>query len=104
MKKFLAVVSVSVFGLLVTGCGGPAPEAVCDHMAELAKKELGDAVKDDDLKEMKKECVEEAKKEKEKDPAKYKEMATCMMGSKSMEDMMKCDKGDDDKEEEKKEE
>ncbi len=102
MKKFLAVVSVSVFGLLVTGCGGPAPEAVCDHMLELAKKELGDAVKDEGLEEMKKECVEEVKKEKEKDPAKYKEVATCMMGAKSMEDMMKCEKGD--KDEEKKEE
>lgn len=90
MKFVKMVLPVAALVGLVTACGAPSPEKVCDHALGLLKKEMGDAFPAEKLEEGKKECVAEAQKEKEKDAAKYEKEAKCLLGAESMADLEKC--------------
>jgi hypothetical protein len=79
----------AAFGLLA--CGAPSPEKVCEHAMSLVKKEAGDEMSDDDVKSMVKLCVEQTKKEQEKDGDAYAKKAKCVMSASNMEAAMKCD-------------
>jgi hypothetical protein len=78
----------------LVACGAPSPEKVCDHAVSLIKKEAGDALNDEGLKELKEECVKESKKEQEKDSAAYATKAKCFMAANTMEEAMKCEPKD----------
>jgi hypothetical protein len=78
----------AAFGLVA--CGAPSPEKVCEHGMSLIKKEAGDEMSDEDLKSMVKMCVEQSKKEQEKDPDDYAKKAKCVMAAKDVEAVMKC--------------
>ena len=75
----------------LSACGGPSPEKLCDHVFTLVKKEAGDAMPEDGMKEMKEKCVADAKKEMEKDSEGFAKKAKCFMAANSMEEGMKCD-------------
>lgn len=88
MKKLHTLFLVALVAPVLTACG-PSPDAVCDHLAELMKKELGDAAAEAFEKD---ECVESAKKEKEmKGMVEYNKQAKCAMKAESLEDLGKCD-------------
>jgi hypothetical protein len=86
--KFTLVVLGSI-GLFSLGCGA-SPDAVCDHMIELAKKELGEEA----AKAMPKaECVKDAERQKEMaGMMKWREQANCVMDAQTLEAATKCDK------------
>jgi hypothetical protein len=91
VMKFVRTVLplAAAFGLLA--CGAPSPEKVCDHALSLVKKEAGDEMSDDDVKELAKLCVEQTKQEQEKDGDAYAKKAKCVMAASNMEAAMKCD-------------
>ncbi len=99
MQKLSTAVALALFVPTLTACA-PSPEKVCDHMFDLMKKELGEALpmSDDDAKKFKEECVKEATKEKEKIGAiEYKKQATCVMEATKLADLDKCDKEEEKK-------
>ena len=89
MKKLANLVLVATFGLVAAACGA-SPEAVCDHIIELSKKELGEeAAKGLD----RADCIKDAEREKEmQGMVKYREQANCVMDATTLEAAMKCDK------------
>jgi hypothetical protein len=103
LHKFLALAALTPFLAACT----PSNEDVCNHVMDIMKKEFGDAKdapepSEEELKKFTEKCVADLEKEKEKLGAdKYKEQVKCVMAAQKMDDLMKCDKGD---EEEKKEE
>jgi hypothetical protein len=88
MKKISKLFAATVFVSLAAACG-PSPEAVCDHVIELTKKEIGEeAAKGID----KADCVKGAEREKEmKGMLKYNEQAKCVMDADSLEALGKCE-------------
>ena len=88
MKKLSKLFAATVFVSLTAACG-PSPAAVCDHVIELTKKEVGEeAAKGID----KDDCVKSAEREKEmKGMLKYNEQASCIMEADSLEGLAKCD-------------
>jgi hypothetical protein len=101
LHKFLALAALTPFLAACT----PSNEDVCNHLIDLMKKEFGDAAEgakpsDEDMKKMSDECVADLEKKKEKiGAAKYKEQAKCVMAATKMEELAKCDKGDEEKKE-----
>ena len=88
MKTLIKLFSATLFVTLMTGCG-PSPDALCDHMIELAKKEGGEeAAKMID----KAECVKSAEKKKEMQGlVKFNEKAGCIMDAEDLAGLAKCD-------------
>lgn len=84
----LILVVVGSLGLFTLACGA-SPDAVCDHMIDLMKKELGEEA----AKAMPKaECVKEAEKEKEmKGMMKWRTQASCVMDATTLEAATKCE-------------
>lgn len=89
--KFVRSVLPLAAAIGLCACGAPSPEKICDHAMTLLKKEAGDAVPEDGLKEAMKGCVEDAKKEQEKDGDAYAKKAKCFLAANSMEEAMKCE-------------
>jgi hypothetical protein len=89
MKKLAHLVLGSTFGLVSVACGA-SPEAVCDHIIELAKKEGGEeAAKGLD----RAECIKSGEREKEmKGMMKWREQANCVTDATTLEAAMKCGK------------
>jgi hypothetical protein len=87
MRKLSPILAAAAL-LAVTGCG-PSPQAVCDHVFQLAEKELGkDAAAALGTKE---ECVKDEERRKEmKGIIKYKEKASCAIAAKTLADLDKC--------------
>ncbi|HLT40414.1 MAG TPA: hypothetical protein VK034_29245 [Enhygromyxa sp.] len=100
MKKFRTLVALAALAPVLTACG-PAPEAVCDHVIDIMKKEMGElfnALPEEERNKMRDECIAEAKKEKEmKGAVEYKKQATCIMDAGSLADLEKCDSGEEKK-------
>jgi hypothetical protein len=103
LHKFLALAALTPFLAACT----PSNEDVCNHVMDIMKKEFGEAEgakepSEEELKKFTEKCVKDLEKEKEKLGAdKYKEQVKCVMAASKMEDLMKCDKGDEEKAEEK---
>jgi hypothetical protein len=89
--KFVRSILPFAVAVGLCACGAPSPEKVCDHAMSLVKKEAGDEMSDDDVKDLVKLCVEQSKQEQEKDGDAYAKKAKCVMAAKSMEEAMKCD-------------
>jgi hypothetical protein len=89
MKKLANLVLVATFGFVSLACGA-SPEAVCDHMIELSKKELGEeAAKSLD----RADCIKGAEHQKEmQGMMKYRTTANCITDATTLEAAMKCDK------------
>jgi NADH:ubiquinone oxidoreductase subunit B-like Fe-S oxidoreductase len=88
MKNISKLFAATIFVSLAAACG-PSPEAVCDHVIELTKKEVGEeaakAIDKDD-------CVKSAEREKEmKGMMKYNEQASCVVAAESLEALTKCE-------------
>lgn|SRR5690606_10300750 len=104
LHKFLALAALTPFLAACT----PSNEDVCNHVMDIMKKEFGDAEgakapSDEDMKKFTEKCVADLEKEKEKLGAdKYKEQVKCVMAASKMDDLMKCDKGEEEAEGEKK--
>ncbi|HET6584095.1 MAG TPA: hypothetical protein VFG69_11615 [Nannocystaceae bacterium] len=89
MKKLAQIVLAGSVGILSLGCGA-SPEAVCDHMIDLMKKELGEEAAKAVPRE---ECVKEAEHDKEMGGMmKWRTQANCVMDAQKLDDAMKCDK------------
>ena len=88
MKKLAPILFVTLAGLVLPACGA-SPEAVCDDLVELAKKEAGEeAAKAID----RAECIKGAEQEKEmKGMMKWRTQANCAMDAESLEALSKCD-------------
>ncbi len=75
--------------LFLTACG-PSPDAVCDKMIELAKKEneaIGKKLEED-----KSECVEQMESAKEMHGmVEFRKEAKCVMDASTLEEASKCD-------------
>ena len=84
-RSLVAIGSIALFTL---ACGA-SPEQVCDHVIDLAKKELGEEA----AKAMpKEECVKDAERDKEmKGMMKWRTQAGCVMDATTLEAAMKCD-------------
>jgi hypothetical protein len=98
MTKLRTALSLAAVALLLAACG-PAPEKVCEHINELTKKDLGDhadAVSDEQFEKSTKNCIERAKKNREKDPKEYSQRAKCVMAADSLEDLRDCEKREKD--------
>jgi|GEM_PF-1498368 len=88
----LVVVLAPLFAACV-----PSPEDVCGHAMELMKKQLGadaDTLSADKLESFEKDCVENAKKDKDKDLKAYKNRTKCVMAADSLEDLHECDRAE----------
>ena len=78
------------------GCA-PSPEKVCAKMVEILTAETKDWSDDDKkfmaprMKSLKEECPKNAAVAKEKDAARYKKAASCVMESKKLDEAMTCD-------------
>lgn len=84
----------SVIGMVATG------ERVCAHVMDIMKAELGDGAEkpsDEDIKKFMSKCVVDIAKEKEKvGYAMFATQSKCIMASKNMQEMMKCEKKRDE--------
>lgn len=76
----------------------PSPEALCEHMFGLMKKEVGADLPEAETKKMQEECIKDAermqKNKKRKGPFEYRKAASCIMDATSMEEVGKCDSKD----------
>ncbi len=109
MRKLFFGPLLLVSSVLLTACGAPSPEKVCKHLMGLEEKKKEKEMKDSDKEKKLNRCVEKATKEKEKDPERYKCLASCFVDLKDIEDVGDCekkckkkDKDDDDKDKDKK--
>jgi hypothetical protein len=94
MNKLSTVLAVAVLAPMLAACA-PKPEDVCSHVVDLMKKELGDeadAMSDEQIEKIKTGCVEDAKKDKKKNPKDYGKRAKCVMAADSLEDLRDCEK------------
>lgn len=101
MKKLHTFLALAAFAPMLAACA-PSGEDLCNHVIEVMQKELGDAAtpSDEDKKKFTEECVKEMEKEKEKiGAAEFKTQAKCIMAAEKMEDMAKCEKKEEKKEE-----
>jgi hypothetical protein len=90
MKKLAITVILSSIAL-APGCT-PSPEKVCDKGMELFEKsDLAKDMKDKDKAKFKTDCLKDETKLKEKDADAYKAQAKCVMDSKDLDDVIKCD-------------
>ena len=95
MKNLTVSLLAITLLLSLTACG-PSPEAVCDHMLEVAKKEAtaagGEAAAKAIEEELPKdECIEKQERSKEmKGMIKYKEKASCIVAAETLEAMDAC--------------
>lgn len=87
MKKLAPALFATLVGLSLSACGA-SPEAVCDHIIELTKKEAGEeAAKALD----RAECIKSGERQKEmKGMMKYRTEANCAMDAQKLEDLGKC--------------
>jgi hypothetical protein len=72
----------------LVGCG-PSPDSVCEHVIELARRELGDeaaaAIERTD-------CVESARREREtKGVLEYRKQAECIVRAGSLDELSACE-------------
>lgn len=94
MNKLRTVLALAVLVPMLAACA-PAPEKVCDHVMDLMKTKLGDevdAMSDEQIEKIKTTCVDDAKKDKEKNPKDYKNRAKCVMKAASLDDLRDCEK------------
>ncbi len=100
MKKLQYTLAIAAIAPMLAACA-PSPDKVCAHTMELVMKEMPEgAPKMDDAKkkEAQDDCVKKLTKEQEmQGMVKYKEEASCAMKATNMEELMKCDKKEDDK-------
>ena len=79
---------------LLFGCG-PSPDKVCDHVMEIAVKELKDLgakVTDDEVKDQKKKCIADGEKNKKDNKERWECESKCSMAAKKMRDLEDCEK------------
>ncbi len=89
MKRSTAILGAVTFVFVFAGCG-PSPDAVCDHMIELAKKEGSDGI-GKKAEEGRGECISSMESAKEMQGAmKYKESAGCIMDATTFKDAIAC--------------
>lgn len=99
MNKLRTVLAASVVAVLIptlTACA-PKPEAVCNHVVELTKKELGDkvdAMSDEQMEKIRTDCVKDAEADKKKNPKTYGKRAKCVMAANSLDDLRDCYKAE----------
>lgn len=96
MNKLRTVLAVAVLAPMLAACA-PSPEDVCGHVIDLMKKELGDeadAMSDEQIEKIKTGCVDEAKKDKEKNMKDYNKRAKCVMAADSLDDLRDCEKAE----------
>lgn len=98
LHKFLALAALTPFLAACT----PSNADVCNHVMEIMKKEFGDAEgakapSDEEMKKFTEKCVSDLDKEKEKvGEDKYKEQVKCVMAAQKLDELTKCDKGDEE--------
>jgi hypothetical protein len=82
----------------VLGAVVPDNRAVCQHVMDIMKVEMGDAAatpSDEDIEKYTEKCVQDLDKEKQKlGAAKFSKQAKCVMAAQKMEDMMACEPKD----------
>ncbi len=96
MNKLRTVLALAVLAPMLAACA-PKPEDVCSHVIDLMKKELGDeadAMSDEQIEKIKSGCVEDAKKDKDKNPKEYAKRAKCVMAAESLDDLRDCEKAE----------
>ena len=96
MHKLRTVLAVVVLAPMLAACA-PKPEDVCAHVIDLMKKELGDeadAMSDEQIEKIKTGCIDDAKKDKEKNPKEYATRAKCVIAAGSLNDLRECEKAD----------
>ncbi len=97
MKTTGNLILVTLFAPFLFACA-PSPEALCEHMLGLMKKEIGADLPEAETKKMQEECIEDAerlkKTKKRKGPLEYRKAASCIMDATSMEAVGKCDSKD----------
>ncbi len=94
MNKLRTVLAVAALAPLLAACA-PSPEKICEHIVDLTKKELGDkvdAMSDEQIDEIRKGCLENAKKDQEKDRKKYAKRAKCVQKAESLDDLRDCER------------
>ena len=92
--KFSAFAIVAVVAVAGSGCS-PSPEKVCDHVMDIAKKELKDLgakVTDEEIKKQKEKCVVDGEKQKSDNKTKWDCESKCAMGANTMKDLEECRK------------
>ena len=89
MKNFMTLIMFAFISLgFMSGCAAD-PADICDHMAELGKKEAKIETSDADLKE----CVKSIESSKEMQGYfKYRTRSRCVMDAEKLADIEKCDK------------
>jgi hypothetical protein len=76
------------------GCG-PSADKVCDHVMEIAVKELkelGAKVTDDEVKDQKKKCIADGEKLKKDNKPRWDCESKCSMAATKMRDLEECEK------------
>ena len=101
------IVALAAMGLfMTTGCGGPTPQKVCEHVMDIMAEEFGEEGEepsDEELEEAISECVDRMEEGAEEctNPS---EVMRCMMGASDLEGLGECEEvceeaeGDDEEE------
>ncbi|EDM74876.1 hypothetical protein PPSIR1_20129 [Plesiocystis pacifica SIR-1] len=102
MTKLRSFTALAVFALVLPALSGcaPSPEDVCGHVVDLMKKQLGggaDAMPEDKLETIKKDCVKEGEKQKKSAALEYKKQAKCILEAEEFTELDECYEKKEDK-------